>query len=90
MGIRETTADLDMCITNELFEIFKEKYNVQKSDKLINNLYYINHLVEFFVEDDFKYEMIEGYPCETLESIIKFKKEKGRPKDIIDLEKIEE
>ena len=42
------------------------------------------------MEDDFKYEMIEGYPCETLESIIKFKKEKGRSKDIIDLEKIEE
>jgi hypothetical protein len=90
MGIRDKTADLDMIITNELFEIFKKEYDVKKSEKTINNLFYINDMVEFFVEDEFEFEMIDGYPCETLESILRFKKLNGRPKDLIDIEKINE
>jgi hypothetical protein len=88
MGIREKTADLDMCITNELFEIFKNKYDVRKKEGSIFNLFYISDLVEFFVEDDFEYTMIDNYPCETLESIIKFKEKHRRPKDLIDIENI--
>jgi hypothetical protein len=88
MGIREKTADLDMCITNELFEIFKSKYDVRKKEGSIYNLFYVNDLVEFFVEDDFEYTMIDNYPCETLESILRFKEKNRRPKDLIDIENI--
>jgi hypothetical protein len=88
MGIREKTADLDMCITNELFEIFKSKYDVRKKEGSIYNLFYVNDLVEFFVEDDFEYTMINNYPCETLESILRFKEKNRRPKDLIDIENI--
>jgi hypothetical protein len=88
MGIREKTADLDMCITNELFEIFKSKYDVRKKEDSIYNLFYVNDLVEFFVEDDFEYTMIDNYPCETLESILRFKEKNRRPKDLIDIENI--
>jgi hypothetical protein len=88
MGIREKTADLDMCITNELLEIFKTKYDVRKKEDSIYNLFYISDLVEFFVEDDFESTMIENYPCETLESILKFKEANRRPKDLIDIKNI--
>jgi hypothetical protein len=85
MGIKEKTNDLDMSITSELFEILKNKYDIKKSDKDINDLFCINDLIEFMVEDEFEYTMVDNYPCEPLLNVLKFKEEKGRPKDLIDI-----
>lgn len=88
MGIRGMTSDLDMCITPSLFKDLSSKYEVKKSEKDFPNLFYINDLIEFFVEEKLDSVMIDGYPCETLESILRFKEKHRRPKDLIDIENI--
>ena len=43
--------------------------------------------------DDFdriEYDVVDGYQCESLESILTFKKAKARPKDLKDIEVIEQ
>ena len=32
-GIKETTSDLDLCVSEELFARFKEEYNLDEKDK---------------------------------------------------------
>ena len=39
--------------------------------------------------DKFKFDIVEGYQCETLESILAFKKRVNRPKDLKDIKAIE-
>lgn len=46
MGIREQTSDLDMCITPSLLEELKKNYDVKKSEKKFDNLFYINNLID--------------------------------------------
>jgi len=40
--------------------------------------------------DKIQFDVVDGYQCESLDSILKFKRKMGRPKDLVDIKNIEE
>ena len=91
-GLREKANDLDLCISEKLFNNIKEKYNLVEEKKNECGFYKLNDLVEVVVENkkNFTRDFKDGYPVETLERILKFKKKVNRPKDQRDIIKLEE
>ena len=45
-GLRERANDLDLCVSNELFEQLKEKYNLKDCDKNECGFYHISPKIE--------------------------------------------
>lgn len=90
--LRDKVGDLDLCISNELFENFKKKYGIKEEDKNECGFYKLNELVEFVVNDkkNFVRDFRMGYPVEKLEKVLELKKRMNRPKDVNDIKKIEE
>ena len=90
-GIKDTTGDLDLCVSEELFEILKEKYNLTHEVKNECGFYRISDLIEIIPnkKEDFNYDEVDGYWIENLEQILAFKKKRNTPKDIQYIEKIE-
>ena len=90
-GLRDLAGDLDLCVSEELFNSLKEKYNIKEEDKNSCGFYKLNDLVEVVVENkkNFTRDFKDGYPVETLERILKFKKKVNRPKDQRDIIKLE-
>lgn len=86
-GLREVSADLDLCATKKLAEQI-DLYNAPKDDKGFFTPFENCQMMDDF--DKFEYDVVDGYNCESLESILAFKKSKMRPKDIKDIEVIEE
>ncbi len=88
--LRDKVGDLDLCISNELFEIFKKKYGIKEEDKNECGFYKLNELVEFVVNDkkNFVRDFRMGYPVEKLEKVLEFKKRMNRPKDLKDINSI--
>ena len=85
-GLREQTADFDLSVSKALSEkldlehcsrdekgYFVPFENVQMTDDL----------------DGRAFDIIDGYKCETLESLLAFKRKLNRPKDQKDIEIIE-
>ena len=89
-GLRLHTADLDIKVTEKGFELLKNKF----TPILIDNSkkqYKLTEDIECFVTSklDSTINYINGYPCESLISIYKFKKKLNRPKDQEDILAIE-
>lgn len=82
-GIKETTSDLDLCVSEELFARFKEEYNLDEKDKNECGFYNISDIIEVISnpKDEFTYEEIDGYKVEELKRILEFKKKRNAPKD---------
>lgn len=89
-GLRERANDLDLCVSNELFEQLKEKYNLKDCDKNECGFYHISKKIEIVpnAKEDFKMEYKDGYPVENLETILLFKKKRNAPKDQKDIQSI--
>ena len=89
-GIKDKTADLDLCVSEELFEKLKEEYNITEKNKC--GFYSISDNIEMIPnpKEEFTCEVIEGYQVEVLERILEFKKRRNAPKDRPYVEKIEE
>ena len=90
-GIKDTTGDLDLCVSEELFETLKEKYNLTDDVKNECGFYRISDVIEVIhnKKEDFNYDEVDGYWIENLEQILAFKKKRNTPKDIPHIEKIE-
>lgn len=90
-GLRETTADLDLCVSISLFEKLRKKYNLKEEDKNECGFYRINDLVEIVPSDKSSFTMMEvdGYYIEDLKRILTFKKSRNLPKDQKDIINIE-
>lgn len=85
-GLRETTADLDLCVSKKLaWQI--DLYNAPKDEKGFFTPFEDCQMMDDF--EDFEFDVIGGYQCEKLESILEFKKKANRPKDQVDIQKIE-
>ena len=82
-------ADLDLCVSEELFEKLKEEYNLAKKNEC--GFYSISNIIEIIPnpKDEFTYEVVDGYQVEVLERILEFKKRRNAPKDRPYVEKIE-
>ena len=90
-GLKETTADLDLCVSNELFKILKEKYNLSDKDKNECGFYRINDMIEIVPnsKSNFATMEVDGYYIEDLHKILEFKKKRNLPKDTADISNIE-
>lgn len=89
-GIKDKTADLDLCVSEELFARLKEEYNLDEKDKNECGFYHISDIIEIIPnpKDEFTCEEIEGYQVEELKRILEFKKKRNAPKDQPYIEKI--
>ena len=90
-GLRETTADLDLCVSNFLFEKLREKYNLKEEDKNNCGFYRISEKVEIVPSEKSNFTMMEvdGYYIEDLRRILNFKRSRNLPKDQSDITNIE-
>ena len=90
-GIRKEANDLDLCISEELFNEIKDKYNLAEGNKNECGFYKINDNLEIVVnkKEDFKMEIGEKYNLEDLQTILDFKIKRNKPKDQKDIEDIE-
>ena len=89
-GIKDTTGDLDLCVSDELFERLKKEYNLVEKNEC--GFYSISDVIEIIPnpKEEFTCEVIDGYQVEELRRILEFKKKRRAPKDILYIEKIEE
>ena len=89
-GIRKEANDLDLCISEELFNEIKDKYNLAEGNKNECGFYKINDNLEIVVnkKEDFKMEIGEKYNLEDLQTILDFKIKRNLPKDKKDIENI--
>ena len=79
-----------MCISEELFNEIKDKYNLAEGNKNECGFYKINDNLEIVVnkKEDFKMEIGEKYNLEDLQTILDFKIKRNKPKDQKDIENI--
>ena len=85
-GLRETTADVDIRMTKRLAREI-DLYNAPRDEGG-----YFQPRENVQATDDFgetEFDIVDGYQCESLGSILAFKKRMMRPKDLKDIEKIE-
>lgn len=89
-GIKETTSDLDLCVSNELFAKLKEKYNLDEKDKNECGFYQISDIIEIIPnpKEEFTAQEIDGYKVEELKRILEIKKKRNALKDKPYIEKI--
>lgn len=89
-GIREQAGDLDLCISEELFEEIKDTYKLTEDKKNACGFYRINDNLEIVVnkKELFKMEIGEQYNLEDLHTILNFKIKRNSPKDQKDIENI--
>lgn len=89
-GIKEEANDLDLCISEELFEQIKEKYNLTNDIKNESGFYKINDKLEIVVDkkEDFKMEVGKKYNLENLQTILAFKLKRNLLKDTEDIKNI--
>ena len=83
-GLRKDAKDLDLCVSNELFEQLKEKYNLKEDDKNKCRFYQIIPKSK----KNFKMNYRDGYPIECLVNILEYKLKRNAPKDQKDIEMI--
>ena len=89
-GLREMAGDLDLCVSNEFFKQLIKKYNLKESDKNEYGFYHISKEIEIVPnsKENFKMEYKDGYPVESLETILVFKEKRNASKDKKDIENI--
>ncbi len=56
-GIKDTTADLDLCVSEELFARLKEEYKLEEKDKNECGFYRISDLIEVVSNPKEKFTM---------------------------------
>lgn len=89
-GIKETTSDLDLCVSEEQFKILKDKYHLEERDKNECGFYRISDLIEVVPnkKENFIMQEIDGYNVEQIKKILEFKLKRNAPKDKEHIEKI--
>lgn len=90
-GLKEKTADLDLCVSEELFHVLKEKYNLTEEDKNECGFYKVNDVFEIVPskKENFTMQIVDSVYVEDLNRILNFKKQRNLPKDKKDIENIE-
>ena len=91
-GIRDKINDIDLCISEELFNNIKEKYNLTEDKKNECNFYKVNDYLEVVVnkKEDLNYDIKDDIPVEKLTSILEYKIKRNLDKDKLDIKKIQD
>lgn len=89
-GLRDQVNNLDLCVSQELFEEMIKKFNIDISTKNDCGFYKLNGFVEVVVNNkkDFKRQFKGGYPVESLRTILDFKLKRNALKDQSDIRAI--
>lgn len=93
-GLREEVGDIDLCVSEKLFNVLKGKYNIMSKNEC--GFYKIDKDVEVVVNNKkdskykFEYDIIEGYPVQKIGIILRDKKKRNLPKDQKDIKNISE
>ncbi len=85
-GLREETQDFDLCVSAQL----ARKLDLEHCRK--DEKGYYAPFPDVQMTDNLgsrPYELVDGFQCETLESVLALKRELMRPKDLRDIETIE-
>lgn len=90
MGIKEYTSDIDISVNDKVYHDLLKKYSCTL-EKIVDNekVWYIDDIINFgrnYYNRD--YTIMNGYKVQTIESILKLKKELGRQKDMEDIKHI--
>ena len=85
-GLRESTADFDLSASKAL----AEQIGLYACPQDENGWYEPFENVQMRDDyENFSFDLIDGYQCETLESVLAFKRRLRRPKDLRDIEALE-
>ena len=89
-GIREKCADIDLCISERLFEEIKDIYGLTEDKKNKYGFYQISDIIEVVVEkkENFKMEELNPYNLEDLHTILDYKEKRNLLKDQVDIKNI--
>lgn len=89
-GLREKVKDLDLCVSTELFEDMKRRFDIDLASKNDCGFYRLSDLVEVVVNDKkgFHRDFKDGYPVEPLQNILVYKVNRNLPKDQVDIDNI--
>ena len=89
-GMREKINDIDLCISEELFDTLKKKHNLTEDKKNECGFYKVNDYLEVVVnkKEDFKCDIKDGIPVEKLTSILEYKLSRNLEKDQEDIKNI--
>ena len=93
-NLRDMANDLDLCITENLFEQIKNKYDLNAEKKNKFGFYKLSDDIEVVVDsdEDFidQFDLKDGYQVQKLSIIRDFKVKRGLPKDLVDVKKIDD
>ena len=85
-GLREETQDFDLCVSKKL----AKELDLEHCEKDEKGYYAPFPDVQMTDNlESWPYDVVDGFQCETLESVLELKKRLMRPKDFSDIEKIE-
>ena len=91
-GLREKAEDLDLCISEKLFNEVKNKYNLNNENKNKYGFYKLLKNVEVVVDEPNifknKFDIKEGYQLQKLEDILEYKRKRNLDKDKKDVQNI--
>jgi len=90
-NVKEYTSDIDITVSNELYANLLKKYNCSFEKKFDNySVWFIDDIINFSNHYYGKIEYIElfGYKVQTIDSVLKSKKELNRSKDKKDIQYI--
>ena len=86
-GLRESTADMDICVSEALAAALDLEHCPQDEDGCFSPFPDVQMKADMAGR---AYDVIDGYRCQTLEDILAKKREWRRPKDLKDIAVIEE
>lgn len=86
-GMRDEIGDIDLCVSEELFDQIKDVYGLTDDRKNECGFYKVNDFLEVVVnsKEDMDYDIKDGYPVEKLETILNFKLKRNKEKDQKDI-----
>lgn len=90
-GIRKRCSDIDLCISEELFNKIKDQFEMTPSKLNECGFYHLSNILEIVVDKKSRFNMEEGeeFNYEDINTILAFKKSRNLPKDQKDITNIE-
>ena len=86
-GLREETQDVDICVS----EALANKLGLSNKEPNEKGYYELPDGMDVMVGmNKINCELVDGYLCQRLDDILRFKKSRNLPKDQQDIERIEE
>lgn len=89
-GVKEYTSDIDIAVSNKLYNEILKEHNCSFEIKINNHkVWFIDNIINFSKRYyDVEYTELFGYKVQTIDSIIDLKRNLNREKDMKDIQLI--